>query len=252
MPVDDAKADAPPLEWTDMAHKASLEALRSATRLRRAKAALLISISGAFAFFVVVPFFLNRPRTWFGMEFGPALFADGRFSMIEKRLMAMEDKFAGKPSDRDSVLEGFQKRLELADRRIDPIERRCLIDGRPISIARDSSPVPASVASRVALLQVEPTAFNDYSKMTSFAARWIYPDDLEKPYVILRGTPIDTTELRLQLTWIGGDGATIGRATSVFTKTAGRWDKLVQGAQCAEVDPSSEALGGLRIQISGH
>jgi hypothetical protein len=243
-------ADAQTAVWNEKAHRASLVAVRSATVLRISKAAVLLSISGAIAFAVVAPFFLDRPRTWFGMEFGPAVTADTRISAIEKQWIALDEKINNRAADTDPVLEGFQKRLELIDRRIDPIERRCVYDSRSITIAHDSSPVPATDSSRVALLQVQPTALNEYRATTSFAERWIYPDDLGKPFVVLRGTPADTTEIRLQLTWIGGDGATIGRATSVFTKTAGRWDLLVQSAKCTEVDPAVEKLGGLRIEMT--
>jgi len=250
MRPNDAMADAPPAVWNEKAHRASLAAVRSASVLRIAKAALLLSVAGAIAFAVVAPFFLDRPTTWFGIEFGPAISADSRISMIEKQWLELNEKITRRAADTDPVLEGFQKRLELLDRRIDPIERRCVFESRSITIAHDSSPVPATDSPRVAVLQVEPTALNEYRATTTFAGRWIYPDDLVKPYVVLRGTPADTTEIRLQLTWIGGDGATIGRATSVFTKTAGRWDKLALSARCAEVDPALEELGGLRIEIN--
>jgi hypothetical protein len=243
-------ADAPTAVWNEKAHRASLAAVRSATSLRIAKAALLLSVSGAIAFAVVAPLCLDRPRTWFGVEFGPAIAADTRISAIEKQWAAMDEKFTKRSEDTDPVLEGFQKRLEQIDRRIDPIERRCVFESRSITIAHDSSPDHAIDPPRVALLQVQPTALNEYRATTTFAERWIYPDDLVKPCVVLRGTPADTTEIRLQLTWIGGDGATIGRATSVFTKTAGRWDKLAQAARCAEVDPTLDRLGGLRIEIN--
>jgi hypothetical protein len=250
MTLNDAKEDATPAVWNEKAHRTSLVAVRSAIILRIAKAALLLSVSGAIAFAVVAPFFLDRPRTWFGVEFGPATSADTRISTLEKQWIALDEKITQRAADTDPVLEGFQKRLESIDRRFDPIERRCVYDRRSITIAHDSSPVPAPDASRVALLQVQPMALNEYRATTSFAERWIYPDDLEKPCVVLRGTPADTTEIRLQLTWIGGDGATIGRATSVFTKTAGRWDQFVQSARCTEVDPALERLGGLRIEMT--
>ena len=250
MPRNDATADVPPAMSSERAHLASIAAIRSAALLRVAKAALYFSVAGAVAFAVVAPLCLDRPWKWFGIEFGPAISSDTRISAIEKQWMALDERLTRKAADTDPVLERFQKRLELMDRRIDPIERRCVYDSRSITIVHDSSPDLSPVSSRVALLQVQPTALNEYRATTSFAERWIYPDDVEKPFVVLRGMPADTTELRLQLTWIGGDGATIGRTTSVFTKTAGRWDKLVQAAKCAEVDPAHERLGGLRVEIT--
>lgn len=231
------------------AHRDSLAALRSATLLRRAKAALLFTVSGAIVFAVVAPLCLDRPRTWFGVEFGPVPSADARVATIERESKAFDERLARAASDIDLVYVGLQRRIESLDRRVDPIERRCMVESRSITIARDDTPVAASVPSRVALLHVQPIAYDEYRAMTSYAERWIDPDDLEKPNVLLRGMPADTTELRLQLTWLGGDGTTIGRTVSVFTKTAGRWDKLEQVAKCADVDPALEKLAELRIRM---
>ena len=152
MRPNDAMADAPPAVWSEKAHRASLAAVRSATVLRIAKAALLLSVAGAIAFAVVAPFFLDRPTMWFGIEFGPAISADSRISTIEKQWLALDEKFTQRAADTDPVLEGFQKQLESIDRRIDPIERRFLIDRRSITIAHDSSTGLAPDSTRIALL----------------------------------------------------------------------------------------------------
>jgi hypothetical protein len=201
---------------------------------------LLFSLTGIVVSAAVIPLCLDRPRKWFGMEFGPGF--------VVERSPASAEKLA-KEDDVQSVLESFESRIRQTDERILSMQRRCLVDGRPITIAHDSSPTSTSIPSRVALVQVEPTAFNDYGAITTFAKRWLYPDDLERPETILRGTPADTTELRIRLTWIAGDGATIGGATSIFKKTAGAWDKNVQVAKCSEVNSLIEKLGRFRVQI---
>lgn len=227
-------------ELTEQSHRASLAALRSATILRFAKAVLLLSLAGVLVSATILPLCLERPRKWFGMEFGP-----GDVERFEAALRASLPKYADTPS----VLEGFDGRLQKIDEKLLWLQRRNLIDGRSITIAHESTPTSTSIASRVALVEVEPTAVNDYGAITHYSDRWLYPDDLDKPFVLLRGLPADTTEVRFQLTWIGGDGATIGGATSIFTKTGGSWDKHVAVAKCSEVNSVIEKLGRFRIQI---
>jgi hypothetical protein len=230
----------PSEEFMEQSHRSSLAAFRSATILRFAKASLLLSLTGIVVSAAIVPLCLDHPRKWFGMEFGPADFnpvATAPPTDIAKEL------------DASSVLAGLDKRLEKIDEELLSMQRRCLIDGRSITIARESNPSSTAIPGRVALVQVEPTAVNVYGAITTYSNRWLYPDDLERPFVLLRGLPVDTAELRFRLTWIGGDGATIGGATSIFTKTGGSWDEHVAVAKCSEVNSVIEKLGRFRIRI---
>jgi len=228
-------------ELAERSHGASLAALRSATILRVAKASLLLSLAGIVVSAAVAPLCLDRPRKWFGMEFGPVPVAERTTELTERLTKAEDARF---------VLESLENRLQKIDEKLLWMQKRCLIDGRRITIAHDSTPSSTSIPSRVALVQVEPTACNDYGAITTYTGRWLYPDELEKPLVLLRGLPADTTELRFRLTWIADDGATIGGTTSIFTKTGGSWDKRVAVAKCAEVNAVIEPLGRFRIQIN--